>query len=180
MIWRCERQAPARHGGRGQEAGFTLIEVIVVLAVLAFAMALIVGYKPPWSSGLGLRGTAGFCHRRYSLQPRRQLDGRPHIAGRWTAEDGGRCRLAQRSRERRRCSVKPCCRSNRRIPAEKDAPLVSPCSRSSSRRRSPVWPWSDCFRPARAASLRSMAPRGSTKRSSERNPILPLSAGAAP
>src|SRR5438477_7683329 len=58
MIWRCERQAPARHGGRGQEAGFTLIEVIVVLAVLAFAMALIVGYKPPWSSGLGLRGTA--------------------------------------------------------------------------------------------------------------------------
>src|SRR2546423_15666081 len=58
MIWRCERKAPARHGGRGQEAGFTLIEVIVVLAVLAFAMALIVGYKPPWSSGLGLRGTA--------------------------------------------------------------------------------------------------------------------------
>src|SRR5437588_11968329 len=58
MIWRCERQAPARHGGRGQEAGFTLIEVIVVLAVLAFARALIVGYKPPWSSGLGLRGTA--------------------------------------------------------------------------------------------------------------------------
>src|SRR5436190_23364491 len=58
MIWRCERQAPARHGGRGQEAGFTLIEVIVVLAVLAFAMAFVVGYKPPWSSGLGLRGTA--------------------------------------------------------------------------------------------------------------------------
>src|SRR5437588_6394685 len=58
MIWRCEREAPARPGGHGQEAGFTLIEVIVVLAVLAFAMALIVGYKPPWSSGLGLRGTA--------------------------------------------------------------------------------------------------------------------------
>src|SRR5436853_7044658 len=58
MIWRCEREATARPGGHGQEAGFTLIEVIVVLAVLAFAMALIVGYKPPWSSGLGLRGTA--------------------------------------------------------------------------------------------------------------------------
>src|SRR5947207_14555862 len=58
MIWRCERRAPARHGGRGQEAGFTLIGDIVVLAVLAFDMALIVGYKPPWSSGLGLRGTA--------------------------------------------------------------------------------------------------------------------------
>src|SRR2546430_13306454 len=58
MIWRCEREAPARHEGRGQEAGFTLMECIVVWRVRAFAMALIVGYKPPWSSGLGLRGTA--------------------------------------------------------------------------------------------------------------------------
>lgn len=58
MISRCERQAPTGGGDRGQEAGFTLIEVIVVLAVLAFALALIVGYKPPWSSGLGLRGSA--------------------------------------------------------------------------------------------------------------------------
>src|SRR5437763_16963339 len=58
MISRCERQAPTGGGGRGQDAGFTLIEVIVVLAVLAFALALLVGYKPPWSSGFGLRGTA--------------------------------------------------------------------------------------------------------------------------
>jgi general secretion pathway protein H len=39
-------------------SGFTLIEVIVTLAILGFALALVVGYKPPWSSGFGLRGTA--------------------------------------------------------------------------------------------------------------------------
>lgn len=38
--------------------GFTLIEVIVTLAILGFALALVAGYKPPWSSGLGLRATA--------------------------------------------------------------------------------------------------------------------------
>lgn len=38
--------------------GFTLIEVIVTLAILGFVLVLIVGYKPPWSSGLGVRGTA--------------------------------------------------------------------------------------------------------------------------
>ncbi len=38
--------------------GFTLIEMIVVLAILGLALVLVVGYKPPWSSGLGLKGTA--------------------------------------------------------------------------------------------------------------------------
>jgi general secretion pathway protein H len=38
--------------------GFTLIEVIVTLAILGFALVLVTGYKPPWSSGLGLKGTA--------------------------------------------------------------------------------------------------------------------------
>jgi len=33
-------------------AGFTLIEMIVVIAVLGFALALIVGFRPPWSRGL--------------------------------------------------------------------------------------------------------------------------------
>jgi len=42
----------------GREAGFTLIEVIVTLAILGLSLALIVGYRPPWSGGLGLRGTA--------------------------------------------------------------------------------------------------------------------------
>jgi general secretion pathway protein H len=38
--------------------GFTLIEVIVTLAILGLALFLVAGYKPPWSSGLGLTGTA--------------------------------------------------------------------------------------------------------------------------
>jgi len=50
------RPAVMRHRA---DAGFTLIEVIVTLAVLGFALALIVGYKPAWSGALGLRGMAG-------------------------------------------------------------------------------------------------------------------------
>ena len=38
--------------------GFTLIEVIVTLAILGLAMVLVTGYKPPWSSALGLKGAA--------------------------------------------------------------------------------------------------------------------------
>jgi general secretion pathway protein H len=38
--------------------GFTLIEVVVTLAILGLALALITGFKAPWSSGLGLRGIA--------------------------------------------------------------------------------------------------------------------------
>ena len=41
-----------------RDSGFTLIEVIVTLAILGFALVLVVGYKPPWSSGLGLKGAA--------------------------------------------------------------------------------------------------------------------------
>jgi general secretion pathway protein H len=42
-----------------RQAGFTLLELIVVLAILGLALTLIVGYKPPWSSGLGVRASAG-------------------------------------------------------------------------------------------------------------------------
>ena len=58
MISPCE--PPPRPAGprRSREAGFTLLELIVTLTILGLALALIVGFKPPWSSGLGLRGTA--------------------------------------------------------------------------------------------------------------------------
>jgi general secretion pathway protein H len=38
--------------------GFSLIELLVVLAVLGLALVLFVGYRAPWSSRLGLEGTA--------------------------------------------------------------------------------------------------------------------------
>lgn len=42
-----------------RRGGFTLIELLVTLAILSLALVLIVGYKPPWSRGVGLQATAG-------------------------------------------------------------------------------------------------------------------------
>src|SRR5246127_5580716 len=54
MISRCRTLRPDLE----RCAGFTLIEVIVTLAILGLALIVVAGYKPPWSSGLGLKGTA--------------------------------------------------------------------------------------------------------------------------
>jgi general secretion pathway protein H len=62
MISRYEPLLGTRPGGTepcfGRCAGFTLIELLVALAVLGLALALIAGYKPPWSRELGVEATA--------------------------------------------------------------------------------------------------------------------------
>src|ERR1700741_1471964 len=63
MIWRCEPRprrsadGPAR-SGLARCHGFTLVELLVVFAILGLALALIVGCRPPGSRGLGLQATA--------------------------------------------------------------------------------------------------------------------------
>jgi general secretion pathway protein H len=40
-------------------AGFTLLEIIIVLAILGLSLAIFAAYKAPWSTALDLKGTAG-------------------------------------------------------------------------------------------------------------------------
>jgi general secretion pathway protein H len=44
--------------GAGKRSGFSLIELLVVLAVIGLVLVLLVGYRVPWSARLSLDGTA--------------------------------------------------------------------------------------------------------------------------
>jgi general secretion pathway protein H len=59
MIWWVKRRRSIVATSCDRQAGFTLIEMIVVIAIIALALTLIVGYRPPWSGALGVRGAAG-------------------------------------------------------------------------------------------------------------------------
>lgn len=59
MIWRSDRALPPVLPGRAAgAAGFTLIEMLVVLAILALSFVLMAGYRPLWSRGLEIDTTA--------------------------------------------------------------------------------------------------------------------------
>lgn len=58
MTWWGDKRPPTVAIGGNREAGFTLLELIVVVAILALALTLIAGYRPPWSAALGVRGAA--------------------------------------------------------------------------------------------------------------------------
>ena len=42
-------ERPASHPAVSASSGFTLLELLVVLAIMAFALVLVIGYRPPWS-----------------------------------------------------------------------------------------------------------------------------------